>query len=128
MLIYGSSTVFVQYLYKGEYRASLAFPAAAGGDVQAWYLLHAHGFAFGNKLVAVGFKKYAVYKLSKVLRPNYKEPYMDTMLQMAKTVYDGTVPKDGSEMRGLLAMYCASRMGSNELLDKNRWPRCWGMK
>ena len=47
------------------------------------------------------------------------------MLRMAKTVYDGTLPKDGWDMRDLLAAYCASRMGSNENHDFNDRSTCW---
>ena len=37
---------------------------------------------------------------------------METLIEMAEIVYDGTSDSDGTEMRDLLAIYCASRLGS----------------
>ena len=101
---------FVQYLYKGEYTVATAWPASEGGEQQSWFLLHTHCFALGNKLVTPSFKKYVVYRLARVLQAS-DPPTMETLLAMARIVYEGTLPQDGHAMRDLLALYYASRLG-----------------
>ena len=103
---------FVQYLCKGDYRVTLARPALEGGEQQYWFLLHARCFALGSKLVTPSFKKYVVYQLAHVLRNGRDPPTMETMLAMARVVYEGTLPPDARPMRDLLASYCSSRLGS----------------
>lgn len=102
---------FVQYLYKGDYRVTLARPAVEGGEQQYWFLLHARCFALGSKLVTPSFKKYVVYQLARVLRKGHDPPTMGTILAMARVVYEDTLPQDARPMRDLLASYCASRLG-----------------
>ncbi|KAG6997727.1 hypothetical protein G7Y79_00038g074860 [Physcia stellaris] len=101
----------VQYLYKGDYNVTTAWPAAEGGEQQSWFLLHAHCFALGNKLVTSSFKKFVVYRLAGVLQNADDPPTMETLLAMARIVYEGTLPQDGHAMRDLLALYYASRLG-----------------
>lgn len=116
---------YVEYLYRGEYHVRTVWPSAEGGEQQSWFLLHAQCFALGNKLIALGFKKYIVCRLAFVLEntalKSALSPTMETILLMAKTVYDSTVPKDGWDMRDLLAAYCASRLSpSKDHDDKGR--------
>ena len=59
----------------------------------------------------------AGYRSGQYCSPIRSLTSMRTMLRMAWTLYIGTVPKDGWDMRDLLAAYCASRMDSNENLD-----------
>ena len=103
---------FVQYLYKGDYRVTLARPPVEGGEQQFWFLLHARCFALGSKLVTPSFKKYVVYQLACVLRRGDNPPTMGTILAMAQIVYEDTPTLDGRPMRDLLAKHCASRLGS----------------
>ena len=119
---------FVQYLYKGEYDVETVWPSTEGGEQQSWFHLHAQCFALGNKLVAPSFKKHVVCRLADVLKSTLKSDYsptMRTILLMPKTVYDGTLPKDGWDMRDLLATYCASRLGSNKDYDDKGRSICW---
>lgn len=121
---------FVQYLYTGKYEVNIVWPSTEGGEQQSWFHLHAQCFALGNKLVAPSFKKYVVCQLAAVLERTLKSdlsPMMGTILLMAKTVYDGTLPKDGWEMRDLLATYCASRLGSNEDHNDNGQSTGWNL-
>ena len=120
---------FVQYLYQGDYKVVTVWPSAEGGKQQLWFLIHARCFALGNKLLAPAFKKHVLRKLvsvlkSSVLRSDFS-PTMETILLMAKIVYEGTLPKDGWDMRDLLASYCASRLGSNGGHDDNGQLSYW---
>jgi len=91
---------------------------------------HAHAFVLGNKLVASKFKKHLIRSLHSFMwRHSEQLIDMSSVLQAAKVVYNGTSTEDGWEMRVLLAVYCATRMGhaeqptyaTGESRDENAW-------
>jgi hypothetical protein len=102
--------IFVQWLYLGKYKASEAIKREDGGNEEAWYLLHAHAYVLGNKLVASAFKRTVVETFARLLE-QYDSIPARLIVNMAEIVYGGTSDTDGFEMRKLLASYCASRIG-----------------
>lgn len=73
---------------------------------------HAHAYVLGNKLVASKFKKHLVRSLHSFMWRHAEHLIdMSSLIEAAKVVYDGTSTKDDWEMRGLLAVYCATRLG-----------------
>lgn len=73
---------------------------------------HAHAYVLGNKLVALKFKKQLIRSLHSFMW-RHAEQLIDmwSLIEAAAVVYDGTSTDDGWEMRVLLAVYCATRMG-----------------
>jgi len=73
---------------------------------------HARAYVLGNKLVASKFKKHLIRSLHSFMwRHSEQLIDMSSLIQVAEAVYDGTSTEDGWEMRALLALYCATRLG-----------------
>lgn len=69
-------------------------------------------FALGNKLVAPIFKEDLLHSLHDLIITRHDQRVsMPCLIKAATTVYGGTSTEDGWEMRKLLAMYCAMRLG-----------------
>lgn len=73
---------------------------------------HAHAYVLGNKLVASKFKKHLLRSLHSFIWRHAEHLIdMSSLIEAAKVVYNGTSTEDGWEMRVLLAVYCATRLG-----------------
>ena len=113
--------LYVQYLYTNDYNVTSAISQEDGGTDPIYYRMHAAAYALGNKLVAPKFKCLVLYKLAQVLIPE-RDLFMELVLDMAETVYEGTTTQDGHEMRAMLAKFCASRFAKpTKNLDKRIW-------
>lgn len=65
-----------------------------------------------HMLVASKFKKHLVRSLHSFMWRHAEHLIdMSSLIEAAKVVYDGTSTEDDWEMRGLLAVYCATRLG-----------------
>lgn len=93
---------------------------------------HAHAFVLGNKLVASKFKRHIISSLHRFMWKNSEDLIdISCLVDAAKVVYDGTSTDDGWEMRILLALYCATRLGYSVEVPhnatQNRAPHPWAV-
>ena len=91
---------------------------------------HAQAFVLGNKLMSGGFKISLLRNLCSFFKAQENQLVgMTSLVEAARVVYSGTSSEDGWEMRKLLAIYCATRLGPgigpgdphNQARSKHPW-------
>ena len=93
-----------------DYKVANTLSRESGGCREVWYPIHAAAYALGNFLIAPGFKDLVLKKLVICFERGDDIP-MAVVLDMARTIYNGTSTQDGKEMRLLMAYYTACRFG-----------------